>query len=214
MSSISVRPEDKLEGASNFNVWKARVLNILEEYDLDNFVTSTIEEPTSNTRRTTFKKNQARAKRITFDSVKDNIMPVIAPLKTAKECFDTLFNLYEKKAPSQKRVLKNKLRTLKMEKDDTIASFFTKISQLRDQLLVIGITIDDDDLIQTVVDGLPPSWETFMVGINAREKQPDLERLWHDCLQEEERIQSRNGTSKEANLALAARTRKGRRFTS
>jgi hypothetical protein len=47
--------------------------------------------------------------RIIFDSVKDNIMPVIAPLKTAKECFDTLSNLYEKKAPSQKRVLKNKL---------------------------------------------------------------------------------------------------------
>jgi hypothetical protein len=109
MSFISVRPEDKLEGASNFNVSKARVLNILEEYDLDNFVTSTVEEPTSNAERTTFKKNQARAKRILFDSVKDNIMPVIAPLKTAKDYFDTLFNLYEKKAPSQKRVLKNKL---------------------------------------------------------------------------------------------------------
>jgi hypothetical protein len=80
----------------------------LEEYDLDNFVTSTIEEPTSNAGRTTFKKNQARARRIIFDSVKDNIMPVIAPLKTAKDCFDTLFNLYEKKAPSQKRVLRIK----------------------------------------------------------------------------------------------------------
>jgi hypothetical protein len=62
MSSISVRLEDRLEEVSNFNVWKARVLNILEEYDLDNFVTSTIEEPTSNAGRTTFKKNQARAK--------------------------------------------------------------------------------------------------------------------------------------------------------
>jgi hypothetical protein len=100
-----------------------------------------------------------------------------------------------------------------MEKDDSIGSFFTKISQLRDQLLVIGIIIDDDDLVQTTVDGLPSSWETFMVGINARENQPDFERLWHDCLQEEGRIQSRNGTSKEQNLALAAKTRKGRRFT-
>jgi hypothetical protein len=55
--------------------------------------------------------------------------------------------------------------------------------------------------------------ETFLAGINARENQPDFERLWHDCLQEEGRIQSRNGTSKEENLALVARTRKGRRFT-
>jgi hypothetical protein len=36
-------------------------------------------------------------------------MPVIAPLKTEKECFDTLTNLCEKKVPSQKRVLKNRL---------------------------------------------------------------------------------------------------------
>ena len=62
MSSISVRPDDILEGASNFNVWKARVLNILEEHDLENFVFNTIEEPTTNAGRTTFKKNQAREK--------------------------------------------------------------------------------------------------------------------------------------------------------
>jgi hypothetical protein len=31
-----------------------------------------------------------------------------------------------------------------------------------------------------------------MAGINARENQPDFERLWHDCLQEEGRIQSQN----------------------
>jgi hypothetical protein len=58
MSSIYVRPEDRLEGASNFNVWKARVLNILKEYDLDNFVTNTLEEPASNEGRAAFKKKQ------------------------------------------------------------------------------------------------------------------------------------------------------------
>jgi hypothetical protein len=101
--------------------------------------------------------------------------------KTVKKCFDTLTNLYEKKAPSQKRVLKNRLRTLKMEKDDTVASFFTKISQIRDQLLVFGVQVDDDDLVQTVVDGLPPAWEVFLSGVNAR-TQPNFERMRHDCL--------------------------------
>jgi len=89
MTSISVKPEDRLEGASNFNVWKARILNILEEHDLYAFVYGVVEEPTTNAGRTNFKKNQAKAKRIIFDSVKGSIMPVIASLKTAKECFDT-----------------------------------------------------------------------------------------------------------------------------
>ena len=82
---------------------------------------------------------------------------MITPLKTAKECSDTLVKLYEAKAPSQKRTLKNKLHTLKMEKYDTIASFFTKISQIRDHLATIGVNVDNHDLIQTIVDGLPPS---------------------------------------------------------
>lgn len=55
-------------------------------------------------------------------------MTVLTPLTTTKECFDTLTNLYEKKIPNQKRVLKTKLRFLKMEKGETISEFSTKIS--------------------------------------------------------------------------------------
>ena len=160
-------------------------MNILEEHDLDEYVSNVVEGPTTNARCTAFKKNQAKAKRIIYDSVKNNLMSVITPLKTVKECFDTLTKLYEKKAPSQKRALKNKLCNSKMEKDEYVASFFTKISQVRDQLLSIQVTVDDDDLIQTVVDGFPSSWKTFLAVVNGREVQPNFERQCHDCLQEE-----------------------------
>ena len=100
MTSISVRPKDRLDGVSNFSTWKVRFMNILEEHDLDQFIKGEIETPTSATSRSAFKKNQAKAKRIIFDSVKDSIMNILTPLTTAKECFDTLNNLYEKKIPS------------------------------------------------------------------------------------------------------------------
>jgi hypothetical protein len=38
MASSSVKAEDRLEGASNCNAWKARVFNILEG-DLDELIT-------------------------------------------------------------------------------------------------------------------------------------------------------------------------------
>ena len=91
---------------------------------------------------------------VIFDSVKDNMMPLIAhPRRTTKECFDALANLYEKKAPTQKRILKKQLRTLKMGKDESISAFFSKIAQTRDQLATIGVAVDDDDLVQTTIDG-------------------------------------------------------------
>ena len=92
---------------------------------------------------------------------------------------------------------------MKLSKDENVGSFFTKIKQVRDQLLVIGVTVDDDDLVQTVVDGLPSSWETFMASVCGRENQPTFERLWHDCIQEEAR--NTDKVIKQDNLALAAK---------
>ena len=49
-----------------------------------------------------------------------------------------------------------------MNKDKGVGPFFTKIAQVRDQLTTTGIVVDDDDLVQTVFDGLPNTWETFL----------------------------------------------------
>jgi hypothetical protein len=204
-SSISVRAEDRLEGATNFNVWKLRITNILQEHDLEQYVTTVVEEPTNNAGRTAFRKSQAKAKRIIFDSVKDSIMPAMTSLMTAKDCMDTLVNLYEKQAPSQKRTLKHKLKYLKMEKGESVASFCSRIAQIRDQLLVTGVTVDDDDLVQAIFYGLPSSWETFLSSVSGREIQPTFERLWHDCLQEESRTATRSEPTKEEHSALASR---------
>ena len=70
-----------------------------------------------------------------------------------------------------------------MNKNEGVGPFFTKIAQVRDQLTAYGITMDDDDILQTVVDGLPNSWETFLASVSGRENQPNFDRLWHDCLE-------------------------------
>ena len=54
----------------------------------------------------------------------------------------------------------------------------------------------------------PNSWETFLVAVSGRESQPNFDRLWHDCLEEKGRIQSKTNSSKEGNLALTAKTKK------
>ena len=63
-------------------------------------VTRVVEEPTTSQGRAALKKKKAKAKRVIFDLVKENLMPVIAPLRTTKKCFDALENPYEKKVPT------------------------------------------------------------------------------------------------------------------
>jgi hypothetical protein len=81
-------------------------MNIFEEHDLEDFITREVEEPTAATTRATFKRKQAKARSIIFSSIKDNLVPLIGSLKTPKECYDALANLYEKKVHTQKRILK------------------------------------------------------------------------------------------------------------
>ena len=65
----SIRTEDRLDGSSDFNNWKARVIAILEEHDLDHYVTTVVAKPTSSAGRASFKRNQAKARRIIYDSM-------------------------------------------------------------------------------------------------------------------------------------------------
>ena len=101
MTFIFVRSEDCLEGTSNFNTWKARVLNILQEHDLDSFFTTMEEDPTNNEYKIKFKKNKEKAYHTIFDLVKDKLMSMTILLNTTRESFDTLTNLFKKKASSQ-----------------------------------------------------------------------------------------------------------------
>jgi hypothetical protein len=175
-------------------------------------ITRVIEEPTSNTAGEAYRKKQAKAKRIIFYSVKDSMMPIIGHLRTTKECFDALANLYEKKAPTQKRILKKQPRTLRMGKDDSVATFFSKIAQTKDQLISIGVSVDDDDLVQTAFDGLPESWGVFLAYLNGGEVQLNFDRLWHECLEEEEILKSKNESSLLRDHALSAKTKKWKKF--
>jgi hypothetical protein len=109
-------------------------------------------------------------------------MPAMTLLMTGKDYMDTMVNLYEKQTPSQKRKLKHNIKYLNMEKGESVAYFCSRIAQIRYQLLVTGVTVDDDDLVQAIFYGLPYSWETFLSSVSGRDIQPMFDRLWHDFL--------------------------------
>jgi hypothetical protein len=100
-----------------------------------------------------------------------------------------------------------------MPKSDTIASYLMRITQIHDQLLAIGETIDDTELVNVALNGFLGSWEPFVMGIYAREKFPPFDRSWIDCIQEEARIESKNGRKRgndDENQSLVAHARNGK----
>ena len=89
---------------------------------------------------------------------------------------------------------------------ESVASYFMRIADLRDQLGDIGETVRDIELSTYVLRGLPDSWESFIQSVSGRSKMPKYNRLWADCYEEEARLAAKRGNAYDENRALAARS--------
>jgi hypothetical protein len=127
-----MRVEDRLDGEDNFISWKHIIQLILEENELLDHIKKMLSEPKDEEAREKFKKNEVKDKRILTESIKDHLIPNVSELKTTKDMFDSLTRLYEINNTSQKITLRHQLRNVTMNKLETIANFFTRISQIKD----------------------------------------------------------------------------------
>jgi hypothetical protein len=93
--------------------------------------------------------------------------------------------------------LKNELRDMKMNDEDSITSYFVRISQLRDQLQAIEEIISEKELVNIVLNGLPKTWDAFAASMNTRKEYPTFEELWTCCAQEESRISAKEKPQKK-----------------
>jgi hypothetical protein len=180
--------DEKLEGAENFRSWKYRVMLILEEHELEDYVKEGLTEPEGDEEKARHKKNLIKAKRIITDSIKDHLIPRVSSKKTPKEMFDALTSLFEGKNINRKMTLRNQLKGVKSMKSESMPSYFSRVSQIKEQLEAIGNMIKDAEVVMTTVNGLPRDWEPFVRGICVRKKLIKFGSLWEECVQEEERI--------------------------
>jgi hypothetical protein len=176
-----VKVEDRPDGAANFNSWKSRVLISLEENDLLQIVEDGVPEPEDATKKAEWKKNDVKARKIPIDSVKDHLVPHISKLKPAKAMFDALRKLFENSNTNRALALRQQLNHVKMTRADSIASYFMKVSELRDQLGAIGEIVTDREFVMITLNGLRKSWEPFIQSVSGQSKLPKFDCLWADC---------------------------------
>jgi len=72
-----------------------------------------------------------------------------------------------------------------MTRSHMVTSYHMKITQIHDQLAVVGEKVEDVEPMNMALNGFPASWEPFVKGICSQENLPDFARLWDDCIHEE-----------------------------
>ena len=115
--------------------------------------------------------------------------------------FDALSCLYEGK---------NSAEECEDARFESIQSYFTRVSQIREQIEAIGDSVKEAELVMTTMNGLPRPWDPFIKGICSRRKLTKFSRLWEDCTQEEARLEAREEKLGQEDQALTVQARKGK----
>ena len=91
------------------------------------------------------------------DSVTDQLVPQVSSLKTPN-MFDSLI----KKNIHQKTTLRNQLKNVKIQNAETIQSYFTRFSQIKEHLEAVEEEVENAKVVITTLNGLPGSWYSFI----------------------------------------------------
>ena len=137
----SKQSENKLEGVSNFRAWKTRIDLILAKNKMLDIVKGKIVEPEFEEGKEKepqniavmekFKDGDINSMSIIVDSIKYYLIPYISHIDSSKKMYVALTNLFSVRNIGQVMSLKNELCDMKMNDEDSITSYFFRISQLR-----------------------------------------------------------------------------------
>ena len=212
--------EDKLDG-TNYPLWAYMMRHVLVAKDLWNVVagndvrpmsrtdnatstgtvedeagTSTMVEPPPSQEQRRWDGRDAQAHALIALSVKRSIIPHIRSCKTAREAWDVLCTLYQARNEARVAYLRKQLESEHMNEGDSMDNFLTKVKDLKEQLIFADEVLSDNSLLQTVLNGLPDSYQSFASTLRLMMKgNPNalsFEELGFILLQED---QSRQNTS-------------------
>jgi hypothetical protein len=201
--AMSLRVEDRLQGAQNYPTWKERMTMILEVNDVLEHVSDKETAPTGAIELVIWKKGEAKAESLILDGIKDHVVPHLSRKVEAKDMWKALSDLYQKKTENRVMALRKQRRGTKMAKGEGVIPYLTRITQIRDELAAVG---------EKNEDGFTKSWDVFVRGVVARKKLPDWQQLWDDFVQEEIRIgqagpSSSTHTEEKEGLALTGKAK-------
>ena len=90
--------------------------------------------------KTLYNKNLVKDKKIIVDSITDQIVPQVSSLKNM---LDSLTKLFEGKNINQKMALREQLNNVKIQNAETILSYFTRVSQIKEQIEAVKEEVEN-----------------------------------------------------------------------
>ena len=191
--SDAPRVVEKFNG-DNFSLFKFKMEMILDEKDLWDLVEGSEEAPSSGSDPkviAAFRKRERTAFRILCSHMVDAQIQHVKSCKGAAEAWKVLCGIHETKGLANVLFLRRKFFTMKMQETDDLLQHINKVKTLADQLDALDVPVTEGDIVMTLLESLPPSFENLIVAMETKDiKELTLafvtSRLMHEVTRKKE----------------------------
>jgi hypothetical protein len=138
-----------------------------------------------------FKKCERTAFRILCTHMVDAQIQHVKSSKGAAEAWKSLCGIHETKGLANVLFLRRKFFTMKMQETDDLLQHINKVKTLVDLLKALDVPVMDGDIVMTILESLPPSFENLIVAMETKDiKELTLtyvtSRLMHEVTSKKE----------------------------
>jgi hypothetical protein len=174
VSPYELRHVDKLDG-ENYSTWRTRITFTLKREKLWSIVDGNEIKPVAPTGvnapplPTTgqgsiidWDDRNLFALTILVNSVKNSCLHHITRVATAKETWDELQAIYQVSNISNRVYLRRKFIKLKMDDDKSMSEHIHMFRSVLDELIVVGVTIQDDEQLETFFGSISQSYQNVV----------------------------------------------------
>ena len=204
--------------ATNYVIWKYQILSIFETYSLIDMLDGTVSPPEQyledengelslheNILYKQWKAHDQALKTLINATLSPSAITLVIGQTTAQGVWQVLERRYTSLSRTHILSLKAELDRVKKSTTETITVYLDRVKEIRDKLGSVGVIVDDEDLLHTVLKGLPAEYDTFCSAMRTRDRAISCEEL-HVLLtsEEESKKNSKHGGHDQPHMAMAA----------
>lgn len=203
---------------TNFSNWKYRVGILLDEKGLRVFIQEDLVNILGSTeagQREAVKLQEKKCISILVQTIHDGQLEYIKEKTTAKEMFDTLCSVFERKSISSQLYLRKQLLMMKYRESDDIIAHFLKFDTKIRELKSTGAKMEDLDIVVHLLLTLPETYDNLVTALETMDQDKlNLEFVKTRLMDEHNKRTGRESSSKSNEPgAMHVKGKKKKRVT-
>ncbi|KAF5363236.1 hypothetical protein D9757_005853 [Collybiopsis confluens] len=155
-----------LSGPENYPTWRTKMLDILTDLGLEEYVLGTNTEPNDASAKTSWARKDRQALSAIRLRVGDEPLVYISDATSSASAWETLSEMYQPKGAIGIVVARRKLFRAECQEGENIQTHIRTLTRYRQELASLGSKISDDEFSITILTSLPESWNSFIQGVD------------------------------------------------